>query len=56
MFGNPKKDPDRVKKLVYALKASTLNTEFASQSFKKNHAKISDFIVKALAEDTNALL
>ena len=53
MFGNAPKDPNRVYNLISSLRHSNLNLNFASESFKNHHAKISDYIQEGLADSTN---
>ena len=53
MFGNKPKDPNRVKNLISSLRHSNLNLNFASESFKNHHDKISDYIQEGLADSTN---
>ena len=53
MFGNAPKDPNRVQNLISSLRHSNLNLNFASDSFIRNHNKISEFIEEGLASSTN---
>ena len=49
MFGKQPKDPARVYNLVSSLRSSSLNTNFATDSFKTLHAKINNYLTEAVA-------
>ena len=53
MFGKAPKDPNRVQNLISSLRHSNLNLNFATDSFKDYHSKISDYIQDGLADSTN---
>ena len=53
MFGHEPRDPNRVQNLIQNLRHSNLNLNFASDSFKNHHSKISEFIEEGLASSTN---